>query len=530
MTFLQKLLELHATTPDAELSEKECQSLISVLIEQLRSDGTSSDLARCKGMRIVGQDDLVKRLVSSIVLNEHILLEGLPGVAKTTAVKFLAQDSGLFSLRVQFFPDMQPSDLVGKNRFDILKLQASAQPGKHYEDGEIENWENGPLFVNFLVADEINRAPSKVQASLLEAMAERQITPLGHNTHVIRSSREWEMWLRHIRCLQEDKTITDRSIDIWNEFNETIGKTTSSELTPDILKPAIRAINSQRLNQFGKHFPFGVTHGWSDPKPLFGATPINLTRENDAQFSVFATQNPVEQQGTYPLSEAQTDRFCFKTIVDYPDFDALKDIARMINRPKPEPDPDIPFTLDSHEEHIATDRSNRDRAVRCSLYYFRRCREILFGAPGEIKDSSLGKLFAAKKSPLLDKIARLTFYSHIKMPATGRRGSSAAYLYNEEQQDRMNYLHRNDHKTLSMLNEPDNLFQYINYGSSPRGMINLTRAALANALIEGRALSTPDIKAIAPDVLRHRIRLNAQARIQDVTADNVVESLLRFTM
>jgi MoxR-like ATPase len=157
---------------------------------------------------VIGQDAVVERLLVALLANGHVLLEGMPGLAKTLLVKSLGTALGVQFERVQFTPDLLPSDVVGTMIFSPKNGEFTAH--------------RGPIFANLVLADEINRAPAKVQSALLEAMQERQVT-IGGQTHPL-------------------------------------------------------------------------------PKPFF----------------VMATQNPVEQEGTYPLPEAQTDRFLFKLIVDYP--------------------------------------------------------------------------------------------------------------------------------------------------------------------------------------------------------------------
>ena len=163
------------------------------------------------GKAVIGQDTTIERLLVALLANGHVLLEGMPGLAKTLLVKSLGTALGVQFERIQFTPDLLPSDVVGTMIFSP-------------KDGAFAT-HKGPIFANLVLADEINRAPAKVQSALLEAMQERQVT-IGGNSHKL-------------------------------------------------------------------------------PKPFF----------------VMATQNPVEQEGTYPLPEAQTDRFLFKLIVDYPSAD-----------------------------------------------------------------------------------------------------------------------------------------------------------------------------------------------------------------
>jgi len=170
------------------------------------------------GKAVIGQDEVIERLLVALLANGHVLLEGMPGLAKTLLVKSLGTALGVQFERIQFTPDLLPSDVVGTMIFQPKSGEFTAH--------------RGPIFANLVLADEINRAPAKVQSALLEAMQERQVT-IGGGTHPL-------------------------------------------------------------------------------PKPFF----------------VMATQNPVEQEGTYPLPEAQVDRFLFKLIVDYPQQDEEAEMMR----------------------------------------------------------------------------------------------------------------------------------------------------------------------------------------------------------
>jgi MoxR-like ATPase len=536
-TFLQQLCAQAENNPDGSLDLSTCRGLLTGLCSQLTSDGESSDLCKKKGMRIVGQDVLVDRIVMSLLMNEHLLLEGLPGVAKTQAVKFLALDTGMINLRVQFFPDMLPSDLVGKTTFDVRALHtaanATAEPSRG--DVDIEHWHNGPLFCNLLVADEINRAPSKVQAALLEAMGERQITPLGHATHVIRSDREWEMWLRHIRTLESDGTIAG---DIWGSMADPVGALDVDDMDARALQPAVRALDSQRFDRFGDDFPFGRESCWTDPAPLFGASPIHLASGGDAQLTVFATQNPIEQAGTYPMSEAQVDRFNMKHTVSYPDYGFMFPIARMINRPQRENDPDDAYNLPPERELTPVQRAQKDLALRASLYFFRRCRDMMFGPPGRPAQGALGELLGNKVDDLhstAGRILRLVFYTHFKMSRTARQTEAETLLADPEQQQRMRFLYSNPgvRGDLTMLAHHD-AFEYVNSGASPRGWMGMARASLAHAFLKGSGVginvTDADIRAVAEDVLAHRIRLNSQARVRDLTQAKLLHIVMNVVL
>lgn len=176
---------------------------------------------------IIGQKDLLERLLLGLLTGEHVLLEGAPGLAKTTSVKTLANSIRATFSRVQFTPDLLPADILGTQVYEPQSGQFSIK--------------KGPLFANIILADEINRSPAKVQSALLEAMQERQIT--------------------------------------------------------------------------------------------IGGTTFQL----DSPFMVIATQNPIEQEGTYPLPEAQVDRFIFKLKIDYPSRDEEKRIMQMMSSKKEHP-------------------------------------------------------------------------------------------------------------------------------------------------------------------------------------------------
>ena len=297
------------------------------------------------GRRLVGQTAMVERLLIGLLTGGHVLLEGVPGLAKTLAVRTLAEILHATFSRVQFTPDLLPADLVGTMIFD-QKTQ-EFHPKK------------GPLFAHIVLADEINRAPAKVQSALLEAMQERQVT---------------------------------------------IGGTT---------------------------YPL--------PEP----------------FLVLATQNPIEQEGTYPLPEAQLDRFLFKVKVDYPS--RLEEREVLIRMSAGEP---IPV----------------DRVLEPSA------------------------ILAARKSIAgihLDQ--RLVDYIVDLVRAT--RTPAAVGL--------------------------DALAPLIAFGASPRASISLAQASRAYAFLQGRTFVVPeDIRALAPDVLRHRLVLTFEAEAEDVTSDGVIAQLL----
>ncbi|MDQ3427793.1 MAG: MoxR family ATPase [Gemmatimonadota bacterium] len=295
--------------------------------------------------RIVGQDPMVERLLVGLLTGGHILLEGVPGLAKTLAVRTLSEIIHASFSRIQFTPDLLPADLIGTMVFD-----------QKSQDFHVKK---GPLFAQIILADEINRAPAKVQAALLEAMQEHQVT---------------------------------------------IGGTT---------------------------FPL------------------------EEPFMVLATQNPIENEGTYPLPEAQLDRFMLKVRVGYP-------------------------TRDEEKEVLLRMSSGREITVERLLD-----PESILSARRAIAD-----LYMDQK--VVDYIVDL-------VRAT-RDPASVGLL---------------DLKPL------------IAFGGSPRASISLAQASRAHAFLRGRTYVIPeDVRALAPDVLRHRIVLTFEAEAEDVTSDDVVGRVL----
>ena len=298
------------------------------------------------GRVIVGQQGLIHRMVIGLLGGGHLLIEGVPGLAKTTAVACLAKAISTDFQRLQFTPDLLPADLIGTQVYRPQTQEFVVQ--------------KGPIFANLILADEINRAPAKVQSALLEAMQERQVT-IGSETFLL-----------------------------------------------------------------------------------------------DEPFLVMATQNPVEQEGTYPLPEAQVDRFMLKVVVGYPSRDEELEILQRMARTRPSLSVE---TVTSPEEILAA------RELVDQIVVDRRVQEYIVD------------IVMATRNP-------------------------AAY------------------------NLP--LEELIQFGASPRATINLTIAAKANAFLQGRAYVTPqDVKAIAMDVLRHRIILTYEAEAEERTAEDLVEEVLR---
>ena len=292
---------------------------------------------------IVGQENMIDKLLLGIICDGHVLLEGVPGLAKTLTVKSLAGTIDASFKRIQFTPDLLPADIIGTEIYDIKNSVFLPK--------------QGPIFSNIILADEINRSPAKVQSALLEAMEEHQVT-IGDKTYKL----------------------------------------------PDV-------------------------------------------------FLVLATQNPIEQEGTYPLPEAQVDRFMLKVIVKYPNKSEEKTIIKNMSTSKPEAT--NPITT------IETVEKLRKLANQIHI-----------------------------EERLLDYIINII---------DGTRNLS-------------------DYKLKS---------EYIDYGASPRAGIYLTKAAKANAMMQGRGFVMPeDIRAVAYEVLRHRISISYEAQAENITSDTIIEELL----
>lgn len=320
----------------------EIRSLNSLIEEKSR---IAQDLTAGMGQVIVGQKHLVESLLVCLLSDGHILLEGVPGLAKTLAIKTLASlVDGSFK-RVQFTPDLLPADLIGTLIYSAKR-----------EEFEVRR---GPIFANFILADEINRAPAKVQSALLEAMAERQVT-IGQET--------------------------------------------------------------MRL-----------------PEP----------------FLVMATQNPIEQEGTYVLPEAQVDRFMLKVVIDYPNQEEEQSIL---------------------EAHLKGKSQTVKPVVTLS----------------DIEDARK----VIRQIYVDDKIGR--------------------YITSLVQATR--YPERYGLESLK---------SNIEWGASPRASINMALAARSYAFLKRRGYVVPDdVRAVAYDVLRHRIGLSYEAEANRITTDNIIGEIL----
>ena len=295
--------------------------------------------------RVVGQEAMIERLLIALLTGGHVLLEGVPGLAKTLAVRTLAESIHTTFHRIQFTPDLLPADVVGTQIFD----QATG----------LFSVKQGPIFANIVLADEINRAPAKVQSALLEAMQEKQVT--------------------------------------------------------------------------------------------IGGTTFPLTEP----FLVLATQNPIEQEGTYPLPEAQVDRFMLKLRVTYPSRDEEKEIVRRMAGGVA-----IPIDAVAKPKDIMA-----ARAEIAALHVDERVMDYMVDLVLSTRDP--------KKAGMAD------------------------------------------------------LAPLIEYGASPRATISLAQASRAHAFLRGRSFVTPDdVKAIAPDVLRHRVVLTFEAEAEEVSSDELVRRVL----
>jgi MoxR-like ATPase len=297
------------------------------------------------GKIIVGQKKIIDRLLIGLMTGGHLLIEGVPGLAKTMAIKTLSQAMNVSYKRIQFTPDLLPADLIGTLIYD--QSSQSFTP------------KLGPIFANFVLADEINRAPAKVQSALLEAMQEKQVT---------------------------------------------IGDTSY---------------------------------------PL------------EAPFLVLATQNPLEQEGTYPLPEAQIDRFLLKVLITYPERDEERLIINRMTESE----------LPSVNPVLKAEDIRRIQDITRQIYTSDKIKEYVLD------------IIQASRNPGVWKL--------------------------------------------------DELQHMISYGASPRASLALIESAKAHAFLSERGYVTPeDIKAIAKDVLRHRIVLSFEAQAEELSTDQVVERIL----
>lgn len=308
--------------------------------------------------RIIGQEQVIDGILTALVCGGHILLEGVPGLAKTLAVKTFAEISGLDFKRIQFTPDLLPADVSGTLIYEQMSGKFSVR--------------KGPVFTNVVLADEINRSPAKVQSALLEAMAERQVT-IGEESHAL-------------------------------------------------------------------------------PSP----------------FIVLATQNPIEQEGTYNLPEAELDRFLLKVIVPYP----------------------------SVQEEVAIVKTS-GKANEIPV------KKILSAEKLSEMQNLLGEINCDDK--LAEYIVSIV---------------SATRPIQEKQVSKI---------AVRALPKKDDISRYISFGASPRAGIALLQCAKAHALFNGRDFVLPDdIKDSALSVLRHRIVLSYEAAADGISSDDLIQKILEI--
>lgn len=293
---------------------------------------------------IVGQDHIIDRIFIGLLCNGHILLEGVPGLAKTTLIKATASALGIDFKRIQFTPDLLPADLIGTLIYNP-------------KDHEFQT-KKGPIFSNLILADEINRAPAKVQSALLEAMQEHQVT-IGDTSFIL-----------------------------------------------------------------------------------------------DEPFLVLATQNPIDQEGTYRLPEAQVDRFMFKLLMTYPKFAEEKEIILKAAQPK------TIYKIFEKQDISA------DQQLAKEVYIDEKVIEYILN------------IVFATRNPKEYKL--------------------------------------------------EDIENFISYGASPRATLTLTQAAKAYAFLKKRHFVIPDdVKAVAPDILRHRILLTYEAEAENISTDAIIQKALR---
>jgi MoxR-like ATPase len=322
------------------------QTDIKELNERIRQESAFVDLINLEMHKvIIGQKHMVERLMIGLLADGHILLEGVPGLAKTLAITSLANAIDANFSRIQFTPDLLPADLIGTMIYSQKKEEFVVR--------------KGPIFANFILADEINRSPAKVQSALLEAMQERQVT-IGDSTY-----------------------------------------------------------------------------------PL------------EEPFLVLATQNPIEQEGTYPLPEAQVDRFMLKVVISYPQKEEEKMILRQ----------NITNVFAKTSKILRTSDILKARSVVREVYL------------DEKIENYITDIVFSSRFPTKFKLSKFE--------------------------------------------------GMIQYGASPRASINLALAAKAYAFIKRRGYVIPeDVRAIAHDVMRHRIGLTYEAEAENVTSEDIISEIL----
>lgn len=307
--------------------------------------------------RLVGQEDLVDDILTAFIAGGHVLLEGVPGLAKTLAVKTVSEILGLDFKRIQFTPDLLPADVTGTLVYEQNKNVFSVR--------------KGPIFANVVLADEINRAPSKVQSAMLEAMEEHQIT-IGEETYKL-------------------------------------------------------------------------------PSPFF----------------VLATQNPIDQEGTYTLPEAELDRFLMKLVINYPSFE--------------------------NEVKIVQTCGNASSIPVQKVF----------------SESDINKLKDAVNNVTADQ--KIVEYIVTILKVTRSE------------------VNKNNQNIKNTFSSSKDITRYITVGASPRAGIALLQCAKVNAILQGRTFVLPeDVKRVSLNVLRHRLILSYEAAADNVTPDEIIKRILDF--
>jgi len=344
---LDNIVDINPTDVTEQITSSAEAPDIQQLNEKVEKASKFTDLIRLEMSKtIIGQTEMVDKLLIGLLANGHVLLEGVPGLAKTLAINTLSSAIDAQFSRIQFTPDLLPADVVGTMIYNPREESFKVK--------------KGPIFANFVLADEINRAPAKVQSALLEAMQERQVT-IGNETFEV-------------------------------------------------------------------------------PDP----------------FLVLATQNPVEQEGTYPLPEAQVDRFLLKVVIGYPTKEEEQQILRsnlsVDGLPKPKP-------------VVSTKEVLKARKLVRSIYLDEKVEKYIVD------------LVFATRSPENVGLGHLT--------------------------------------------------ELISFGASPRASIGLGIAAKAHAFLDHRGYVTPeDVRAVAMDVMRHRVGLTFEAEAENITQEQIVTEIM----
>lgn len=328
--------------------------------------------------RLVGQENLVTDILMAFVAGGHVLLEGVPGLGKTLTVKTVAKMLGLDFKRIQFTPDLLPADITGTLIYEQNKGVFSVR--------------KGPVFSNIILADEVNRAPAKVQSAMLEAMEERHVT-IGEKTYEL-------------------------------------------------------------------------------PSPFF----------------VLATQNPIEQEGTYNLPEAELDRFLMKLIVDYPSVEDEMKIVKSCGNVSFEPVNQVISSNDLNFLISACDKVNLDDKILKYIVSIINVTRPVFE-----KNSQFGH--SLKQNSAFSNNSSL-----------GGKFSSSSSMFVSKSSD---------------------ITRAIQFGVSPRAGIAMAKCSKVKALFEGRDFVLPeDVKAVACNVLRHRIVLSYEAAADNVQPDEIILRIL----